>query len=383
MSEQENAPLTNVNVTEKPSSDAPLEAQISSGASSEKDARATKESATQTSVSEWRVIAETVPGASHVRHNIPNQDAILHVRQSSVGLPIIALVSDGHGSDKCFRSHRGSYFAVRVGAELLGEFVNREHLAPDELETKLRETLPAEYVKRWRALVEADIKREPLSEKEFARLVEKDGERARRIVEANPFLAYGATALAMLLTETFALYLQLGDGEFLIVSEQGEVTQPMPADARLMANETTSLCLEKATQDFRFAVRAHEKILPALILLSTDGYPNSFSSTAGFLQVGGDVLKMLREDGFDSINRSVKGWLEEATMTGSGDDCALVIICRMDALTTKILSSDVSSTDATITTAPVASNTIDAVKSDVNEVTPADSHGQPAPPKTA
>ena len=43
---------------------------------------------------EWRVVGETVPGASHLRAGIPNQDALLQLRASSVGLPIILTVSD-------------------------------------------------------------------------------------------------------------------------------------------------------------------------------------------------------------------------------------------------------------------------------------------------
>jgi len=49
---------------------------------------------------EWGVIGATVPGASHLRAGTPNQDAILQVRESSIGLPIILAISDGHGSDK-------------------------------------------------------------------------------------------------------------------------------------------------------------------------------------------------------------------------------------------------------------------------------------------
>jgi hypothetical protein len=41
---------------------------------------------------------------------------------------------------------------------------------------------------------------------------------------------------------------------------------------------------------------------------------------------------MLRADGIDPINASLKGWLEEATRSGSGDDCTLGLIVRMDAL---------------------------------------------------
>jgi serine/threonine protein phosphatase PrpC len=344
---------------------------------------------------EWRVIGETIPGASHLRSGIPNQDAILHVRQSSVRLPLIVSISDGHGSDKCFRSDRGSHYAVRIGADLLDELINGRHAAlpPSEIENRVRESLPAEFIKRWRAAVEIDLKREPFKEEELARMVEKDGEGARRLIEANPYLAYGATSLSFLLTPTYALYLQLGDGEMVTVSEQGEIGQPLPEDARLLANETTSLCLEKAADDFRFAVHPHgENDLPALILMTTDGYYNSFSTTAGFHQVGGDLIQMLREeDGFGTVNRSVKGWLEEATAAGSGDDCTLAIICRMDALKASSSSSNTTSTTASAVApphtapspTPSSNSTAPPVPDAPEAQAHATSHEQSAAPKTA
>jgi serine/threonine protein phosphatase PrpC len=346
------------------------------------------------SEAEWRVIGETVPGASHLRAGIPNQDAILYVRQSSARLPIIVSISDGHGSNKCFRSDRGSRFAVRIGADLLDELINGRHAAlpPAEIDSKVRESLTAEFIRRWRAAVDTDLKREPLREEEFARMIEKDGEKARRLVEANHYLAYGATSLSFLLTPTYALYLQLGDGEMVTVSEGGEIGHPLPEDSRLLANETTSLCLDKAASDFRLAVCPHgDADLPALILMTTDGYYNSFSTTAGFNQVGGDLIHMLRErDGFGTVNRSVKGWLEEATNAGSGDDCTLVIICRMD-----VLREDSSSDEKAATVAPVVSpppaapaeippapSTAPPITGATDAHTPAASHEQTATPKT-
>jgi len=344
---------------------------------------------------EWRVIGETVPGASHLRAGIPNQDAILHVRESSVRLPVIVSISDGHGSNKCFRSDRGSRFAVRIGADLLDELINGRHAAlpPSEIESRVRESLTAEFIKRWRAHVDADMRREPFREEELARMIEKDGANARRLVEANPHLAYGATSLSFLLTPTYALYLQLGDGEMVTVSEQGEIGQTLPEDMRLLANETTSLCLDKAADDFRFAVHLHGAgNLPALILMTTDGYYNSFSTTAGFHQVGSDLIGMLREeDGFGTVNRSVKGWLEEATAAGSGDDCTLVIICRMDALKATSSSNKMTSTTAS----PAAPPDTESSQTPSSQSTAADaptapaaptlaaSHEQPAAPKTA
>ena len=283
---------------------------------------------------EWRVIGETVRGASHARAGTPNQDAILQVRESGRALPLVVSVSDGHGSNKCFRSDRGSRLAVREAAELVGEFLDARRGAFDEaeIERALKESLPREFVGRWREAVESDLKARPFAAEELDALEKKDGAGARALVEANPLLAYGATSLTVAVEESFILYLQLGDGEIITVSEAGEVAKALPGDSRLFANETTSLCTPDAEKNFRVRLQPLTAERPALILLSTDGYANSFSDEAGFLKVGADLLEMMRADGLDSVNASLKGWLEEATRTGSGDDTTVAVICRMDAL---------------------------------------------------
>jgi len=283
---------------------------------------------------EWRVIGETVPGASHLRAGIPNQDSLLQLRESGRSLPLVVSISDGHGSNKCFRSDRGSRFAVKRAAQLVSEFLDerRGHFDFAEIESRGREWLPQEFIRRWREAVEIDLKRQPFTSQEFETLLKKESQRARELVEANPLLAYGATSLTVAVEESFILYFQLGDGDMLTVSDGGEVARPLPEDNRLFANETTSLCTTGAERDFRFHLQRISGTPPALILLSTDGYVNSFSNEEGFLKVGSDLLEMLRTDGFDFVNESLKGWLEEATQMGSGDDTTLAIICRMEAL---------------------------------------------------
>ena len=329
----------------------------------------------QQSPAEWRVMGETVPGASHLRAGIPNQDAILQVRESGRGLPVVVSVSDGHGSDKCFRSDRGSRFAVQEAAQLVGEFLDespdlQEHAA---IEGRAKEYLPAEFVRRWREAVEADLKARPFTEAELETVEKKDGARAVKLVAGNPLLAYGATSLTVAVGESFALYLQLGDGEILNVSASGEVARPLPEDERLFANETTSLCTPDAEQNFRVRLQQFAGEPPALILLSTDGYVNSFSDSAGFLKVGSDLLEMLRADGFDSINASIKGWLEEATRSGSGDDCTLGLVCRMEALSKPAAEPEAESVKASETpAAPPAQQTPDASQTADASVPPED-----------
>jgi len=338
----------------------------------------------QRSPAEWRVMGETVRGASHLRAGLPNQDAILQVRESGRGLPVVVSVSDGHGSDKCFRSDRGSRYAVREAARLVSDFLeeSRGTFNQAELESSAGEYLPREFVRRWREAAERDLKARPFTPEELETVERKDGAQALKLIACNPLLAYGATSLTVAVAESFALYLQLGDGEILNVSEAGEVVRALAEDKRLFANETTSLCTPDAERNFRVRVLPLATERPALILLSTDGYVNSFSDSAGFFKVGSDLLDMLRADGFDSVNASLKGWLEEATRSGSGDDCTLALVCRMDALSNgrvKQKPEDVpadeptaASTGGEVTTTPQTNEGVPPVQADADASADAD-----------
>src|SRR5436305_1513624 len=83
-----------------------------------------------------------------------------------------------------------------------------------------------------------------------------------------------------------------------------------PADVRLFGNETTSLCLPDAWNDMHVDVQPESA--PALILLASDGYANSFSDDAAFRRVGSDLLEMIRADGLDAVSQALPGWLADA-----------------------------------------------------------------------
>jgi hypothetical protein len=285
--------------------------------------------------SRWRVVGKSVRGASHVRTGLPNQDAIRWLPKPGTGLPLVLAVSDGHGSARCFRSNVGSRIAVETATGVIQEFLASlpEPLNLSAIKRWAGESLPREIVRRWRDGVADHVTANPLTSTELDTLETEKGVSGRRQAVLEPIFAYGATLLTVLVAESFILYLQLGDGDILIVSETGEVSRPpLPADERLFANETTSLCSRDAWREFRGHFQVLSGPLPALILVSTDGYGNSFRDEAGFLQVGTDFLEMTRADGLDAVHESLETWLAEASQEGSGDDITLGILCRMDAL---------------------------------------------------
>jgi hypothetical protein len=275
----------------------------------------------------WRVIGSSVRGASHVRAGLENQDAIDWIPPEGVGARVAVSVADGHGSSKSFRSAAGARLAVEVSQSLAAELLTAPG-GPAELswvKDRLEDDAPRRIVREWRAQVEQDLARSPFTAEELTRVREREGQKAQALVEADPYVAYGSTLVTAVATQSFMAFWQIGDGDVLAVSATGEASRPLAGDKRLIANETTSLCSADARRLFRVAVFG----TPApVIMVSTDGFANSFRDDEGYFRFGSDVLEMLITEGADVVGGRLSGWLGEMTQTGSGDDISLAIACR-------------------------------------------------------
>jgi serine/threonine protein phosphatase PrpC len=267
-----------------------------------------------------QVVGRSVLGATHGRANQPNQDAYAYIPESGQGENVTVAVADGHGSSRSFRSDRGSRLAVHTATRLLRsrlQELTRSH--PDHAHAELR-VLARAIVQSWVEQVRDDLQRDPFGEDDLAGL----DQRARHELDGNPLLAYGATLLAAAVTRKGVYYLQIGDGDIMLVARDGTAWLPLPPDRRLVGNETTSLCLPEAWRDFRVGSDTLEQA-PRLILLSTDGYANSFQSEAAFRQVGADLLPMIERHGLGFVEQSLEQWLRETTERGAGDDVTLAV----------------------------------------------------------
>ena len=274
----------------------------------------------------WQACAVSVRGASHEHSGLPNQDACGFVQDSTV-----LAVADGHGSPKSFRSDVGARHAVNVALSVVAEFLANGK-APTETLSSIRglaeRHLPAELVREWRKMVDASRAQSPWTTEEKELLVSKGGETALCAVEENPYLAYGSTLLLVAATSRYIFYLQLGDGDILAVAPYGrDVSHPISTDPSLIANETTSLCMKDASRQFRFAFQAITDVPPPrLILLSTDGYANSFASPEAFEQAATDFIKIISEKGSEHVKQCLPSWLEESSREGSGDDVTVGLL---------------------------------------------------------
>ena len=286
----------------------------------------------------WRVIGRSIRGASHLRSGLPNQDAIGWVPESGTGSELIIAVSDGHGSAKYFRSDVGAAFAVQAA---LAEGQNLISGQPDfnlsAIKRTAEERLPQAIVRHWERLVQEHVASNPISAEELDQAIAKSTSPVdRNTLEANPLICYGATILTAVVTNSFAVFLRLGDGDILTVFEGEEVTRPIPrlAKEESIGDDTFSLCLPNVWRDFAFSFQALSGSAPALILVTTDGYPKSFTDDAGFLKLGSDIFELIRTEGLDAVNENLESWLNEASNSGSGDDITLGLIYRGEHSTT-------------------------------------------------
>lgn len=280
----------------------------------------------------WHALGTSVTGANHQHRGEVNQDALLIWPETGGGLPLVAAVADGHGSPRCPRSHEGSRLAVQAAVAVL----QRLALDPDRVgdPAQAQADLPAQLarllVEQWRRLVSADLAQHPVGEAEQAALSQNGSAAPRQAGRDNPYLIYGSTVLGVLVTGSYLLCLQLGDGDILLVDAAGATNRPFGDPTQFIGDETPSLCSSSACEEVRVCILPLDEQRPVLALLSTDGYAKSFLSDSGFLAVGRDYLELLRTRGRQRVKEDLGRLLSETSQRGSGDDITLALIKRTE-----------------------------------------------------
>ncbi|GJM37476.1 MAG: hypothetical protein DHS20C19_08430 [Acidimicrobiales bacterium] len=263
----------------------------------------------------WSTASASVRGSSHRRSETVNQDAVL-VRELDDA--VVVAVADGHGSRTHMRSDAGSRLAVEaacsLGAELIDDGLLRR--PESEIVTMLEHDAGPALVERWRAAVLDHVADNPWTADDLAISPGAPG---------DPFHGYGTTIMVALAGRERVAVLQLGDGDVLVGHRSGRAALPVPGDDRLIGNQTTSLCLESAPDDFRATAIALDGDPIRFVSITTDGYANSFASENWGDEVGADILEHLDRDGLPYVAESLEDWLGESAEIG-GDDVTMGLL---------------------------------------------------------
>ena len=254
----------------------------------------------------------SVPGARHVQDGTLCQDAVLTRVEDDMA---IVAVADGHGDPKHARSHEGSQLAVEVVADLLSQLARDVMNQPNQphplgLQSELRQHFPRRVSWEWnrRARIKAG--------------------------QSNPdgtwhpdVTLFGTTLIAAVFTRSFAVFYQLGDGDILYMTDDGQTEQIFGHSEELYGSMTWSLCMPDGSTKAQIACRNLNVRRPQLAILATDGLRDSLpDDLQEFLRVGDWFVGRVETEGWDQVVRGLDTWLSELSFRGNGDDATFGLV---------------------------------------------------------
>lgn len=251
----------------------------------------------------------SVQGHTHKLKNLVNQDAI-QIQKIENGL-IVAL-ADGHGGAPCFRSAIGSAFAVEIACQVLKNRC-KEWSYSVQTAKKFGYNCLQEIEKLWSEKALCHLSKNGFKNEEVDSLSQHE----KRTLGKNALMAYGTTIMASVISPQGVLIINIGDGNVLIQNQNASFAT-MQKGSCALGNETESLALPEA-YTYGNAYTYSVDNLQGL-LLSTDGYANSFKTPSGFEKVLSDLCALSNSHSIESIQNQWPQWLEETSRSGSGDD---------------------------------------------------------------
>jgi serine/threonine protein phosphatase PrpC len=263
----------------------------------------------------WTTLSGSRIGSVHVRDGLPIQDAVL---TWSDGDTAVVAVADGHGHRLHFRSDTGSALAAVSAVEELRRIV--PSLTDAATAGDIVGDVAASIVETWRAKVAHHREANPYSEAELTAQGAAD----------DPLRPYGTTLLAAAVAGDLLVFLQIGDGDTVMVDARGEASRPLPDDPQLDGVHTTSLVQPDPLASLRVSVvdAGVEEIV--LAFLCTDGFGGSRVDADGWWrQTGQQLVDFGRSRGLDWVRDQLPEWLEEPAQVG-GDDTTMAILVRTD-----------------------------------------------------
>lgn len=281
----------------------------------------------------------TTIGASHIKDGKVCQDFALSSEGSDYA---VAIVCDGHGGNKYFRSDRGSRLAAEQAQLAIREFMKTRFVKSqnggkivDNIQTNpdaFMHQLSANIIFRWREAIAEDYQHEPFTETEMAILSPK--ELAAFQTEEGWVSAFGTTLIAAVRAKDFWFGLHIGDGKCVTVNAACEYTQPIPWDEKCFLNQTTSLCDEQALSRFRYYFGKED--LPIAIFVGSDGVDDTFGTDEALYGFYKTILQLFTEKGITEGVEELQSYLPQLSEKGSKDDVSIAgILVRKELINRK------------------------------------------------
>ena len=287
-------------------------------------------------------------GESHKADNKPCQDASFSAVYDD-GLAI-AIVCDGHGGERYFRSDVGSRMATEVISESVKTFVENvdktmfignpfiaeEAITSEEVVKKQTPVdiafrqLFSSIIYQWNQKIAEHAANTAVSEWEQEHVPQKYLDELKTSETFEKL--YGCTLMVYVQTPDYWFAFHLGDGKCVSFHQEGDLWQmPIPWDERCFLNKTTSLCDSNAINEFRYCYEGDGKF-PMAVFLGSDGMDDSFGEDPNLVNFYIQVVKMLVTEGREATIKSIESDLPQLSKIGSKDDMSVAFIYNIDEL---------------------------------------------------
>lgn len=262
----------------------------------------------------------------------------------------MAIVCDGHGGKRYFRSDIGARIAAEVAKRNVATFIReggKELLSglPFSRHTSIstqignqdfgKQTAPEKAFRQlfgsiiyeWNQEVFAHAQSKPITEEE------KAGLEARWIDEFNNGQSlekvYGCTLILYVQTPEIWFAFQIGDGKCFSFDSDGQWSEPIPWDERCFLNKTTSICDSSAIDEFRYCFEGDGKF-PIAVILGSDGIDDSFGAEENQANFYIQILKFLAKSGIEATENEIKTTLPQLSKIGSQDDMSIAMAFNLE-----------------------------------------------------
>ena len=266
--------------------------------------------------------SHSVIGASHDRTGLVCLDSSAYKVTDHYA---VAVVADGHGSKKHFRSHLGSKFAVEATIEAIDTFLRITTRFCSELPQESQND-NQEYPKaanlNWNEKVNEHLKENPVTDEEKSKFTDEE------FAAIPPESYYGTTLIAGVAAKDFTFGLQIGDGTLVALFDDGEAVMPMEYNEAAPANVTASMCNSNAASMFSGFYVENKKLIA--MYASTDGLYTSFGSEYDFLDYHTIITSQLAN--LENFKEVIMNNLTKRAHFGTEDDISLSCVYNKDMI---------------------------------------------------
>lgn len=301
-------------------------------------------------------------GESHKDSDKPCQDYCFSMVDDQMAL---AIVCDGHGGDRYFRSNPGSQFATEVITQVVTDFVRTTDpkLFKDAAYTEMGVTgssdkklkladlrlrqMFSSIITLWNERIDRHAHENPLTEWELQNVPQKYLDEFKSNLDKPSQISafnkqYGCTLMAYVQTKHYWLAFHLGDGKCVSfhtpVNLHGNAQvwdEPIPWDDRCFLNKTTSICDSDAINEFRYCYQGDGNF-PTAIFLGSDGIDDTYGDMENIANFYVEIMKIIVKDGLNAAIQQLTDDLPIISRIGSKDDCAVAAIYNPERLKSDI-----------------------------------------------